>query len=95
MLVICRECGAVLDAEEIEQAGHECSFDQLVAFQLHCARVELEQRLAAQVAVWERDPRLSRRIEFARYLRDRSERRTPDRTRERRLRPAATKLPHL
>jgi hypothetical protein len=79
MFVICRECGAPLRAAEIEQGTHECTFEQMVAFQTQCARIELERGLAAQVAVWEREPRLSRRIEFARYLRDRDEYRSSDR----------------
>jgi hypothetical protein len=71
MFVICRECGAPLSADEIEQGSHECSFEQMVAFQTQCARIELERGLSAQVALWEQDPHLSRRLEFARYLRDR------------------------
>ena len=82
MFVICRDCGAPL-ADETERAAHECAFEQLVAFQTQCARVEIESGLAAQVAIWERDPRLSRRLAFARYLRERGERRTEDTPRKR------------
>jgi len=80
MFVICRECGAPLNVTEIEQASHECSFEQMVAFQTQCARLELERGLAGQVELWERDPRISKRLEFARYLRDRSERRGTETT---------------
>lgn len=87
MFVICRECGAALSADEIERATHECTFEQMLAFQTQCARLELERGLSAQVALWERDPRMSRRLEFARYLRDRGERRSADAPRARK--PAA------
>jgi hypothetical protein len=86
MFIICRECGAALGEDEIEQASHECVFEQMIAFQTQCARLEIERRLAAEVALWERDPHLSRRLEFARYLRDRGERRAADVTRNRRPR---------
>jgi hypothetical protein len=75
MFVICKECGAPMSDTEIEQGSHQCSFEQMVAFQTQCARIELERGLSAQVELWEQDPRLSRRLEFARYLRARSERR--------------------
>jgi len=88
MFVICRECGAALGADEIERAAHECAFEQMVAFQTQCARLELERGLSAQVALWERDPRLSRRLAFARYLRERGERRNADAPRKRKA-PAA------
>lgn len=50
---------------------HECSFEQLLEFQTQCAQIELESGLEAQVAIWEREPRLARRVAFARYVRDR------------------------
>ena len=73
MFVFCRECGARLSPTEIGLDRHECKFEQLVEFQTQCARVEIEHGLEAQVAAWERDPRLARRVAFARYVRARSE----------------------
>lgn len=81
-----------MTVEEIEQASHECVLEQMIAFQTQCARVELERALDAQVALWARDPRLSRRIEFARYLRERSEGHGVEQVRERRTRRA--RIPH-
>jgi len=92
MFVICRECGAPLTAEEISAASHECMLEQKIAFQTQCARLEIERGLDEQVALWARDPRLSRRLEFARYLREQSERHPADQARERRLRRA--RIPH-
>jgi hypothetical protein len=71
MYVFCRECGAALTPTEIGSGTHECAFEQVVEFQTQLARVELTHNLEAQVTAWERDPRLSRRLAFARYLRDR------------------------
>lgn len=51
--------------------AHECSLEQLLDFQAQCAQVELENGLEAQVAAWEREPRLAKRLAFARYVRDR------------------------
>jgi hypothetical protein len=69
MFVFCRECGARLSPAEIGSDRHECKLEQLVEFQTQCARVEIEHGLEAQVAAWEREPRLARRLAFARYVR--------------------------
>jgi len=92
MFVICRECGAPLSAEEISAASHECVLEQMIAFQTQCARLELERGLDEQVALWARDPRLRRKLEFARYLRERSESHGADHARERRL--GRARVPH-
>ena len=71
MFVCCPECGAGLTAAEIDLDAHECRLDLLIEFQTAKARVELEQRLEAPVAVWEREPRLAAHAAFARFLRER------------------------
>ena len=70
MFGFCSSCGARIEAAE---AGgrHECRFEQLLAYQTRLARTELEHCLESRVAAWERDPRVARRVAFARYVRER------------------------
>ena len=71
MYLFCQQCGARLDpcgAREL----HECDFEQVLEFQTQCARIEIEYGLQPQLAAWEQEPRLAKRLAFARYMRDRS-----------------------
>ena len=76
MFLFCRQCGARLEAPDAREP-HECDFEQLLEFQTQCARVEIEYGLQAQLAAWEREPRLAKHLAFARYMRDRSLRLPP------------------
>jgi hypothetical protein len=71
MYLFCQQCGAQLDTV-VAREHHECDFEQLLEFQTQCARIEIEHGLQAQIAAWEREPRLAKRLAFARYVRDRS-----------------------
>ena len=73
MFLYCRQCGARLEPLA-GTVGHTCDFEELLEFQLQCARIELEHGLEAQVDTWAREPRVARRLAFARYMRNRSER---------------------
>jgi hypothetical protein len=70
MFAFCSACGARIQAAEAGEA-HECRFEQLLAYQTRLARTELEHCLETRVAAWEREPRVARRVAFARYVRDR------------------------
>jgi hypothetical protein len=70
MYVFCQRCGAPL-AQTHGLDSHECDFEQFLAFQTQCAHIEIEHGLEAQVAAWEREPRVANRLAFARYMRDR------------------------
>jgi hypothetical protein len=70
MYFFCQQCGAPLAHSAYGLEKHECSVEQLVEFQTQCARIEIENGLEAQVAAWEREPRLANRIAFARYVRE-------------------------
>jgi hypothetical protein len=74
MFLYCRQCGARLEPLA-GTVGHTCKFEELMEFQLQCAHIELEHGLEAQVETWAREPRVARRLEFARYVRNRTERR--------------------
>jgi hypothetical protein len=74
MYFFCQQCGAPLARSAyggLEK--HTCNFEQLVEFQAQCAQIEIENGLEAQVEVWERDPRLAKRLAFARFVRERSQ----------------------
>jgi hypothetical protein len=71
MFVFCQCCGARLTPFELSSGRHECEPEAFVEFQVRTARLELEQGLEARVQVWARDPRLAKRVAFARYLRAR------------------------
>jgi len=73
MFLYCRQCGARLEPLA-GTVGHTCNFEELLEFQLQCAHIELEHGLEAQVETWAREPRVARRLEFARYVRNRTER---------------------
>ena len=70
MYVFCHQCGAPLSQSPHGLEKHECSFEQMLEFQAQCAQIEIENGLEAQVAAWEREPRLAKRLAFARYLRE-------------------------
>ncbi len=72
MYLFCQECGARL--ERGFGPEHVCDFEQVIEFQTQCARIEIEYGLNAQLAAWEREPHLAKRLAFARYVRDRSRR---------------------
>jgi hypothetical protein len=76
MYLFCQQCGARLETT-FSANRHECDFEQLLEFQTQCARIEIENGLEAQLAAWEREPRLANRLAFARYMRDRSQRSAP------------------
>jgi hypothetical protein len=74
MSFFCQQCGAPLARSAYSGLErHDCNFEQLLEFQLQCAQIEIENGLEAQVEVWERDPRLAKRLAFARFVRDRHE----------------------
>jgi hypothetical protein len=70
MYLFCRLCGAPLGGGFVPEL-HECNFERLLEFQIQCARIEIENGLEAQVAAWAREPRLAKRVAFARYMRER------------------------
>jgi hypothetical protein len=70
MYLFCRLCGAPL-GDGFAPERHECNFEQLLEFQTQCARVEIENGLQALVAAWAREPRMAKRVAFARYMRER------------------------
>jgi len=70
MYLFCQQCGARLESGFASER-HECDFEQLLEFQTQCARIEIENGLEAHIAAWEREPRLAKRLAFARYVRDR------------------------
>ena len=70
MYLFCQQCGARLEPGLLE--GHACDFEQVLEFQTMCARIEIEHGLQAQIAAWEREPRLAKRLAFARYVREHS-----------------------
>ena len=80
MYLFCQQCGARLETG-FSLNLHECDFEQLLEFQTQCARIEIENGLEAHLAAWEREPRLAKRLAFARYMRDRSLRAKPSLTR--------------
>src|SRR5262249_33655361 len=73
MFLYCRQCGTRLQPLA-GTVGHTCNFEELLEFQLQCARIELEHGLEAQVETWAREPRVARHLAFARYVRNRTER---------------------
>jgi hypothetical protein len=72
MHVFCPQCGAPVGQSRSELSEHECRFDRLLEFQTRCAQFELEHGLEDEVAAWEREPRLAKRLAFARYVRERA-----------------------
>ncbi len=76
MYLFCQECGARLEPG-FGLELHACDFEQVIEFQTQCARIEIEYGLHAHLAAWEREPRLAKRLAFARYVRDRSRRSEP------------------
>ncbi len=70
MYRFCQQCGTRLESGFASE-GHTCDFEQVLEFQTQCARIEIEHGLQAQLAAWEREPRLAKRLAFARYVRDR------------------------
>jgi hypothetical protein len=81
MHVFCPQCGAPVGQSRSGLSEHQCRFDRLVEFQTRCAQFELEHGLEDQVAAWEREPRLAKRLAFARYVRERALRAGPGRSR--------------
>jgi hypothetical protein len=65
----CPHCGVPLSAVVAEDDEHECALDTLLAYQSVEARRELGD-VEAIVAAWEREPRIERRLAFARWLRE-------------------------
>jgi hypothetical protein len=72
---MCERCGAWIRTLHLTADRHTCRLDTLVEFQARLAREALEDELDARVAEWEQEPRLARRLAFARYLRERNDKR--------------------
>ena len=72
---MCDCCGAWIPTSHLTVDRHTCRLDTLVEFQARLAREALEDELGARVAEWEREPRLAKRLAFARYLREQGEER--------------------
>ena len=70
---MCERCGAWIPILHLTADRHTCRLDTLVEFQARLAREALEDELDARVAEWEREPRLAKRLAFARYLRERND----------------------
>ena len=70
---MCERCGAWIPTSQLTADRHTCQLDTLVEFQARLAREALEDELDARVAEWEREPRLAKRLAFARYLRERND----------------------
>jgi hypothetical protein len=72
---MCERCGAWIPTSHLTVDRHACQLETLVEFEARLAREALEDELDACVAEWEREPRLATRLAFARYLRDRNDKR--------------------
>jgi len=66
MFFFCDRCGTRLHSFELSPGRHECDPVRLIEFQVRRARFEIDESLEARVAEWERDPRVARRVAFAR-----------------------------